>query len=49
VRGDTATNVTKSAYVDNGYELQVPLFVNEGDMVKIEELLIGEDLKIEKV
>lgn len=36
VRGDTATNVTKSAYLENGYEIQVPLFVNEGDIIKID-------------
>lgn len=36
VRGDTATNVTKSARIDNGYEIHVPLFINEGDIVKID-------------
>ena len=36
VRGDTATNVTKTAALDNGYEIQVPLFVNTGDIVKID-------------
>ena len=36
VKGDTATNVTKDAKLDNGYELQVPLFINEGDLVKID-------------
>jgi len=36
VRGDTATNVTKPAKLDNGYELQVPIFVNLGDIVKID-------------
>ena len=36
VRGDTATNVTKPAKIDNGYEIQVPLFINEGDLVKID-------------
>ncbi len=36
VRGDTATNVTKSARIDNGYEIQVPLFVNQGDIIKID-------------
>ena len=36
VRGDTATNVTKPAKIDNGYEIQVPLFINEGDIVKID-------------
>ena len=35
-RGDTATNVTKPAWLDNGYEIQVPLFINEGDIVKID-------------
>ena len=36
VRGDTATNVTKPAYLDNDYEIHVPIFVNEGDTVKID-------------
>lgn len=35
-RGDTATNVTKPAKIDNGYEIQVPLFVNLGDTVRID-------------
>ena len=35
-RGDTATNTTKPAYLENGYEINVPLFVNEGDLVKID-------------
>ncbi len=35
-RGDTATNVTKPAKIDNGYEIQVPLFINQGDVVKID-------------
>lgn len=36
VRGDTATNVLKPAKLDNGYELQVPLFINVGDTVRID-------------
>lgn len=36
VRGDTATNVTKAAQLDNGYELQVPLFLNTGDVIRID-------------
>ena len=36
VRGDTATNVTKGARIDSGYEIQVPLFINEGDTIKID-------------
>ncbi|MCF7792347.1 MAG: elongation factor P [Victivallales bacterium] len=35
-RGDTATNVTKPAKIDNGYEIAVPIFINEGDIVKID-------------
>lgn len=36
VRGDTATNVTKPAKIDNGYEILVPLFINVGDVVRID-------------
>ena len=36
VRGDTATNVTKPARIDSGYELPVPLFLNEGDWIRID-------------
>jgi len=35
-RGDTATNVTKPAKIENGYEIRVPLFVNQGDLVRID-------------
>jgi elongation factor P len=35
-KGDTATNVYKPAKIDNGYEIQVPLFINEGDLVRID-------------
>ena len=35
-RGDTATNVTKPATLDNGYEIQVPIFINTGDVIKID-------------
>lgn len=35
-RGDTATNVTKPAKVNGGYEIAVPLFVSEGDQVRID-------------
>ena len=35
-RGDTATNVLKPAKIDNGYEIQVPLFLNIGDVIKID-------------
>jgi len=35
-RGNTATNVLKPATVAGGYELNVPIFINEGDMIKID-------------
>ena len=35
-RGDTATNVNKPAKIDNGYQLDVPIFLNEGDIIKID-------------
>ena len=36
VRGDTATNVTKAATLETGTIIQVPGFVNEGDVLKID-------------
>lgn len=36
VRGDTATNTLKPAKVETGAEVRVPLFINQGDKVKIE-------------
>ena len=36
VRGDTASNVTKIAKVETGATVHVPLFVNEGDIVRID-------------
>ncbi|HET54581.1 MAG TPA: elongation factor P [Ignavibacteria bacterium] len=35
-RGDTATNVMKPAKLETGAEINVPLFVNEGDMLKVD-------------
>ena len=36
VRGDTATNVTKAATVETGAEVKVPIFINQGDKIKID-------------
>ncbi|MBR2915116.1 MAG: elongation factor P, partial [Clostridia bacterium] len=36
VKGNTATNVTKNATVETGAVIRVPIFVNEGDVVKID-------------
>ncbi len=36
VKGDTATNATKPATVETGAEIRVPLFINEGDRIRID-------------
>ena len=36
VKGNTATNTTKPATVESGATVNVPLFINEGDKIKIE-------------
>ena len=36
VKGNTATNASKPATVETGAEVNVPLFINEGDKIKIE-------------
>jgi len=35
-KGDTATAGTKPAKVESGITIQVPLFVNEGDVIKVD-------------
>ena len=34
--GNTATNATKPATLETGCEIRVPLFINEGDMIRID-------------
>lgn len=36
VKGNTASNVTKPATVETGAVINVPMFINEGDMIKID-------------
>jgi elongation factor P len=36
VRGDTATGGTKPATLSSGVTIQVPLFINEGDRVRVD-------------
>ena len=36
VKGDTATNVTKAATVETGAVIQVPIFIEEGEMIQID-------------
>ena len=35
-KGDTATNATKPATLETGAEIKVPLFIEEGDMIRID-------------
>ncbi len=36
VKGNTATRATKPAILETGAEIQVPLFINPGDLIKID-------------
>ena len=36
VKGDTATNVTKAAVVETGATIQVPIFIEEGEIIQID-------------
>ena len=35
-KGDTATNATKPATLETGAEIKVPLFINEGEKIRID-------------
>lgn len=35
-KGDTATGTTKPATLETGYKINVPLFVNEGDRIRVD-------------
>lgn len=36
VKGDTSTNATKYATVETGVEIRVPLFINQGEKVRVD-------------
>ena len=36
VKGDTATNTLKPATIDTGVEIRVPLFIDTGDIIKVD-------------
>ena len=36
VKGNTATNATKPATLETGAKINVPLFINEGDKIKVD-------------
>ena len=47
VKGNTATNATKPATLETGAVVNVPLFINEGDKIKVDSVkeVIKKDLK----
>ncbi|MCQ2332100.1 MAG: elongation factor P [Paludibacteraceae bacterium] len=36
LKGDTATNATKPAKLETGVEIRVPLFINEGEIIRVD-------------
>jgi elongation factor P len=36
IKGSTATGATKAAKLETGFSVQVPLFINEGDVLSID-------------
>ncbi|MBQ7038485.1 MAG: elongation factor P [Clostridia bacterium] len=40
-KGDTATNATKPATLETGAEIRVPLFIDEGEMIRV-DTRVGE-------
>ena len=36
VKGDTATNATKPATLETGAQIRVPLFINEGELIRVD-------------
>ncbi len=36
VKGDTASSATKEATIETGFKLQVPLFIKQGDTIKVD-------------
>ena len=36
VKGNTATNATKEAILETGAKIQVPMFVNEGELIRVD-------------
>ena len=36
VKGDTVTQATKPAVLETGYEVQVPLFINSGEVIRVD-------------
>jgi elongation factor P len=49
-RGNTATNVTKEATLETGAKIQVPIFIETGDSIKVdtEEGKYVERVRVDK-
>ena len=37
IKGDTATNASKPAQLETGAEIQVPLFINQDEVIKVDK------------
>lgn len=48
VKGDTATNTLKPATLDSGAIVSVPLFCNEGDLVKVDTRIAAYVERVKK-
>ena len=35
-KGDTATGTTKPAILETGFKINIPLFVNQGDRIRVD-------------
>ncbi|MCP4606349.1 MAG: elongation factor P [Proteobacteria bacterium] len=48
IKGDTASNTTKPATVTTGYTIQVPLFLDEGEWIKVDTRTGGYVERVKK-
>ncbi len=48
VKGNTATNASKPATTETGAEIKVPMFINEGDLIKIDTSTRGYVERVKK-
>ena len=46
IKGDTATNTMKPATIETGAKVKVPLFINKGDLIKVD---IQKGMYVERI
>ena len=46
IKGDTATNTMKPATIETGAKVKVPLFINTGDLIKVD---IQKGIYVERI